>query len=129
MSNLFGSAKSNENSNVKARHSRSRSLSLLNRNPFVKGRRRILSDSDSRRESIDVGNGLPGIDDFTYDEHYERSYNLDTEFKELESMSDESESQTLDYEGEQFFQKYGVNSEKHEAKRSVEKLNPFRGGT
>jgi len=129
MGNLFGSGKISENSNVKTRHSRSRSLSLLNRNPFVKGRRRILSDSDSRRESIDVGNGLPGIDDFTYDEHYERSYNLDTEFKELESMTDESESQTLDYEDEQFFEKYGRNSEKQEAKRSVGQLNPFRAGT
>jgi len=129
MSNLFSSAKSNENSSVKARHSRSLSLSLLNRNPFVKGRRRILSDSDSRRESIDTGNGVSGIDDFTYDEHYERSYNLDTEFKELESMSDESDSQTLDYEDEQFFKKYGVTSEKQEAKRSVGQLNPFQGGT
>merc|ERR550534_356977 len=129
MDNSFGRAKINENAIVKTRHSRSRSLSLLNRNPFLKGRRKKQSNSGSRRESIDVGNGQPGMDDFTYDEHYERSYNLDTEFKELESMTDDSDSQTLDYEDEQFFEKYGLNSEKQEAKRSTGKLNPFRGGT
>lgn len=124
----------NNTSSVRTtRHSRSRSLSLF-KNQILKGGRRKNSISVSSRSSFGGDNGLPGLadnglsalDDFTYEEQCDGSYNLDAEFKELCPMEDDSESQTLDLEDEQFFERYGLKSEKKEIKCTFDKLMGFR---